>query len=132
MVSGVYRRAFADRGIYIRQRVAQPLSGLIEAGDVGSERLRDACSQILRPIAGCSHILLACTHYPAITHVMREFVSEETAFIDPAAALASRVGKWRLAGGDDEFLTTGDPRAMTVAARNAFGVEINRARRVAV
>ncbi len=66
VISGVYRRAFAEKGIEVRQRIAQPLSGLIESGDTSSSRVHDYAKHILAPIRNCSHILLACTHYPAI------------------------------------------------------------------
>src|SRR5258708_18096026 len=66
VVSGVYRKAFAANGITVKQRIAQPLSGLIESGDVSSQKLRDEAGRILAPIRNYSHILLACTHYPAI------------------------------------------------------------------
>ena len=36
VVSGVYRLAFREHNISIDQRIAQPLSGLIETGDISS------------------------------------------------------------------------------------------------
>ena len=125
VVSGIYRRAFAERGIAVEQRVAQPLSGLIESGDVDSESLRYEAKRILAPIKNSSHILLACTHYPAIEKVLREYVSPRTRFIDPAAAAAARVARWKLNGsGSDRFYTTGDAEQMKKSARLAFGVKI--------
>lgn len=123
VVSGVYRKAFADRGIRIEQRIAQPLSGLIESGDVSSDKLREECKRILAPIRNCSHILMACTHYPAIAEVMRDFVSSETVLLDPAAELVKRTARWKVAGdGNDVFYTSGDPRQMLRSAKNAFAV----------
>ena len=132
VLSRVYSRAFARRGIRVRQRVAQPLSGLIESGDTGSERLREESKRILGPLSGCTHILLACTHYPAITDVLRDAVSSQTKFLDPANDLVDRIVRWKKIGGDgsDLFLTTGDPSAMKRAARAAFGCEIRRATKV--
>lgn len=132
VVSGVYRRAFAEHGINIHQRIAQPLSGMIESGDVASPRLREAATHILAPLRNCSHILLACTHYPAIQGVLSEFVSSTTRFIDPAAALMPAIRRWNLKAneGRDDFLTTGDPSAMKRAARAAFGVSIPSAKHI--
>ena len=131
VVSGIYRRAFAKRNIDLEQRVAQPLSGLIESGDVDSDRLRSEAKRILAPIKTSSHILLACTHYPAIEKVLREFVSPQTRFIDPAAAVVARVTKWKLnRSGSDPFYTTGDPEQMKKSARLAFGVNIPKATQV--
>jgi glutamate racemase len=127
VVSGAYRRALADRGIDVEQRVAQPLSGLIESGDTSSETLRMEAARILRPIRDSSHILLACTHYPAIVPVLKEFVSPGTIFLDPAPFLVQELSKLNPNGlGRDEFFTTGDTRSMTSAAKNAFDVRIGR------
>jgi glutamate racemase len=133
VVSGVYRRAFAARGIDVRQRIAQPLSGLIESGDVSSGKLRDEAARILLPLRACSHILLACTHYPAITPLLRTLVSGGTEFIDPASELVRIVSRWKLApGGKSRFLTTGDAGLMRSSAKKAFGVELATASTVRV
>jgi glutamate racemase len=125
VLSGVYRNAFAERRIKVDQRIAQPLSALIESGDVSSDKLRGECRRILSPLKNCSHILLACTHYPAISDVLDDFVGPTTAFVDPAASLVNKIKRWKLpAGGKDEFLTSGDPTKMKKAANAAFGVDI--------
>jgi glutamate racemase len=128
VLSGVYRRAFAERGIIVRQRIAQPLSGLIESGDIGSESLRHEVRRILNPLTNCSHILLACTHYPAITPVLRQFLSPTKHLIDPAGELVSKFAGWRLSKvGCDEFLTSGDAKQMRASTKQAFGVLIKKA-----
>jgi glutamate racemase len=134
VVSGIYRRAFSTKGIHVQQRVAQPLSGLIESGDVSSEKLRAEAKRILAPMKNCSHILLACTHYPAIENVLTEFVSSRTRFIDPAKGVAERVAKWKLEpdGGSDRFYTTGDAELMKRSALLAFGVKIPKTIRVTI
>jgi glutamate racemase len=131
VLAGVYRRAFAEAGIDVSQRIAQPLSGMIENGDVSSPALRDECRKILAPLRSSSHILLACTHYPAIMFVMRGLVSPETVFIDPADELVSEISRWNLPRGDEAiFLTSGDTAKMKEAAGNAFGVIINKVKKV--
>lgn len=127
VVSGVYRNAFARQNIGVKQRIAQPLSGLIESGDVSSDKLHDECRRILAPLKNCSHILLACTHYPAISSVIRQYVSAQTTLVDPAEDLARKVGKWKMSIGDnDVFLTTGDTVTMSQAAKAAFDVDIEK------
>ena len=127
VLSGVYRRAFAEQGIPVVQRIAQPLSGFIETGDLSSAALRSECRRILSPLANCSHMLLACTHYPAIIPVLKQFVSNETVFVDPAAELVSRIRRWHLPFGEgDTILTTGDPEKMAAAALIAFGVDFKK------
>jgi glutamate racemase len=133
ILSGVYRRKFAEKGIRIAQRVAQPLSGLIESGDISSPRLRIESRKILAPVKNASHILLACTHYPAITEVLKDFVSAETIFVDPAGALVERIADWNLAkDGADTFYTTGGSEEMKTAALCAFGVRIERAEKISL
>lgn len=133
VVSGVYRRALAAHGINIEQRIAQPLSGLIEIGDTGSEKLRREACRIISPLKHCSHILLACTHYPAISGLLNDYVSRETIFIDPASELVERIGKWKLFGsGRPVIITSGDPALMKIAAMNAFGAKIPEAIRITI
>jgi glutamate racemase len=131
VLSGVYRRALATHDIQVAQRIAQPLSALIESGDVSSPELRAQCRRILAPLKNCSHLLLACTHYPAITSVLREFVAADMVFINPAGALAEHIKHWLLpTSGTDIFLTTGDPAQMQQAAWRAFGYQIATATRI--
>lgn len=130
VLSGVYRRGFAARGIRVDQRIAQPLSAMIEAGDTSSPALRDAADQIISPLRSCSHILLACTHYPAITPILESFLTD-TVLINPAAELIGSIKQWNVTpGGSTEFVTTGDPKAMRTAARSAFGIEIPKPVRI--
>lgn len=133
ILSGVYRKAFAVRGIRVAQRIAQPLSALIESGDVSSNKLRTQCRQILAPIRNCSHLLLACTHYPAITPVLQEFMNEGAVFINPSGALVTQIKRWQLPiSGSDVFLTTGDVAQMKQAAWRAFGCKIETALRITI
>jgi glutamate racemase len=122
VLSGVYRKAFAAHGIHVTQRIAQPLSALIEKGDVGSDELRAACRRILTPIKHCSHLLLACTHYPAISLVLTELLSDNQILVNPANALTEQVKQWNLrTGTSSTFVTTGDPHQMRESAQLAFG-----------
>jgi glutamate racemase len=106
---------------------------MIESGDTGSQKLRTQAKHILSPIKNCSHILLACTHYPAISNVLKESVSEKTVLIDPASELVARIGKWQLSrAGVDVFLTSGDPAAMRIAAKNAFDVSLPGSKKIVV
>ena len=133
VMSGVYRRSFSQQGIAVRQRVAQPLSGMIESGDTSSARLRAECGRILRPLRNCSHVLLACTHYPAISDVLSEYLDPVAELIDPSTSLIEIVRRWDLrSAGSDLTMTTGSPRAMRTAARSAFKVELGDIEHVAI
>ncbi|HEX4948158.1 MAG TPA: aspartate/glutamate racemase family protein [Blastocatellia bacterium] len=133
VLSGVYRQAFAERGITVAQRIAQPLSARIESGDISSDELRAQCRRILTPIKNSSHLLLACTHYPAITNVLREFMNQDTVFINPAGALVEQINGWELpTSGTDVFLTTGGVAQMKEAARRAFGHQIKTSSHITI
>lgn len=134
ILSGVYRRAFDDAGIRVTQRIAQPLSAMIEAGDVASGELHATVRHIVRPLKNCSHLLMACTHYPAIADVISQYVSPQTLLIDPAVATASVISSWSPidATGRNTFYTTGDVTAMRRSAKLAFDVEIASVTKVTI
>lgn len=133
VLSGVYRRAFAEKGVVVEQRIAQPLSGMIENGDIGSKNTQSECKKILAPIKNCSHILLACTHYPAIAVELSQFVSPQTRLIDPANELVRKVRRWKIpTDGSAVFLTSGNDIEMKTAAFDAWGVKLNQIMRVSI
>ena len=133
VLSGVYRTAFSERGIVVKQRIAQPLSGLIESGDVSSQKLRAECRRILAPLKNCSHILLACTHYPAILSVLTDFVSVTTEFVDPSQELVRNLKSWDpQAAGNSVFFTSGDPKQMKESAWLAFNCQLDRIVRIEI
>lgn len=127
--SGVYGRALRRDGYRVRQRVAQPLSGLIERGEIDSPTLHDELARILKPLHDVDTLLLACTHYAAITDTIARHLPDAT-IIDPIDGLMRWIEReWELPGGegDDLFLTSGDPDVMIESARRAFAVEIGKA-----
>lgn len=133
VVSGVYRKKFAERGIKLYPRIAQPLSALIESGDISSPKLYSEAAKILKPIKNCSHLLLACTHYPAISEVIKTIVSPETVLIDPAEELIKKIAAWVLPeNGKDVFLTSGDAEQMKISAFNAFGTKLEKVEKVSL
>ena len=128
--SGVYRRALEAPGRDVHQRVAQPLSARVEAGDLGSPALEHELRAILRPLRGVDTLLLACTHYPALAPRIAAHLPDAR-LLDPADELARWVGARWLGGtriGRDVFLTTGSPAAMAKAARAAFGLTLSATR----
>jgi glutamate racemase len=150
--SGVYRRPLVARGVRVTQRVAQPLSALIESGDCGSPEFRRQAARVVRPMAGVDALVLGCTHYAAAAGTLGE-LGGATAIIDPAAETLERVvsgwfdrqgthGRGLSEPDDghfesrspvaDVFFTTGDPRAMARAARIAFAVTLPPPTRVDV
>jgi glutamate racemase len=131
--SGYYRRELNKAGIETRQRIAQPLSILVERGEVRGVAVDEAVSKIIRPLKGVDAILLACTHYPVLSDVISKYAGP-VRMIDPVKGLYNSVRHYFNASdkGRSEFLTTGNTRLMIDASRKAFAVRIRQATRVKV
>ncbi|MBL9105676.1 MAG: aspartate/glutamate racemase family protein [Myxococcales bacterium] len=142
ITSQVYRRGLEIAGRRVLQRVAQPLSALVERGHTDGPEVRAEIARIFAPLRRVEALVLACTHYTALLPPIRAAVPDAR-IIDPAAATLAFVTRhWHLdravvpartrpepgalprPGTSDMFLTTGDPEAMRRAARQAFGVEL--------
>jgi len=132
VLSGSYRKIFAAKDVKLKQRIAQPLSALIESGDTSSEVFRTEAKRILKPLKNCTHILLACTHYPAAAKTLAEFLPDTVQLIDPADHFVSSIDLSGMTKGADEFYTTGDIDQMRKSAKAAFGVDIKIAKRLEI
>jgi glutamate racemase len=127
ILSGAYRRALAGRAV--RQRIAQPISARVEAGDLSSKDLHRELDAIMAPLRRVDLLVLACTHYPAL-HAAFAARAPGAGIVDPAAELlAWAVDAWALespaTGGErDIVFTTGDVAATARSARLAFGMEL--------
>ena len=127
ILSESYSLALAGRTVI--QRVAQPLSALIEAGKLDSPAMSDALNEIMLPLVDVDVLILGCTHYPAIASRFQA-LAPRARLIDPAAAtLAVVEANWApefvgVEVGSDRFLTTGDSQAMRRAAKRAFGIDL--------
>ncbi|HZY81544.1 MAG TPA: aspartate/glutamate racemase family protein [Cyclobacteriaceae bacterium] len=129
--SGFYRRELGKAGIKTKQRVAQPLSILVERGEVKGKAVEEAVAKIVKPLAGCDSILLACTHYPVLSAEIAKH-APHSKLIDPVQELYNSVRHHfnKKSKGVSEFLTTGNTGLMIAAAQKAFGVAIPRVVRV--
>ena len=129
ILSRIYQRALSTKRREIIGRIAQPLSALIERGELNTPLMQETISTILRPLRGMDGLLLACTHYPAIRHLIQPLVPDSE-ILDPSAMTAEELlatkGVQRRNCRPDVFLTTGDPVQSRQAARLAFGIEIDR------
>lgn len=130
-----YRRLLPRRTV--RQRVAQPISAFIEAGQLQGKPIETALDAIMQPLATVDVLVLACTHYPAILAQWQQRAPHAT-IVDPAAhmwqwmqrawpitamAQAAR-NKPNKPATRDLFFTTGSAAAMKKSARQAFGVAL--------
>lgn len=128
ILSGAYRRALSGRTV--RQRVAQPISARVEAGDLSSEALGCELDVIMAPLREVNLLVLGCTHYPALGGAFAKR-APGAEIVDPAVELlAWAVDAWQLdsaaTGGEpDSVLTTGDAAATARSALQAFGMELD-------
>ena len=126
ILSGAYLKNLSASGHRIVQRIAQPLSALIEAGDTGSPLFHKAMGPIIKPLQRAGFIVLACTHYMAAMESFRKFCPSAL-LIDPAyETLCFVKANWNLQAlnGPSLFLTTGNPAGTALSAQKTFGVDI--------
>ena len=88
--SGVYQTLLERAGLDVSARVAQPLSICVEAGDVSSPKLQRHLDELLAPLTSCDALLLACTHYPALTPLIAARLPG-VKLLDPARELARQI-----------------------------------------
>lgn len=134
VLSGVYRERLKKDGRTVRQRIAQPISRLIEEGKTDSPELVRTLAHILRPLRNVDVLVLGCTHYSAVVDQVTGLLPDVT-IIDPAELTLAWVEQhWVLPVSKkrDVFLTTGPVPIMRTAARKAFGVELGDVQKLAV
>jgi glutamate racemase len=118
--SRVFSRALGAQGFDVKEEVAQPLSALIEAGELTGARLEAELARILKPLTQVEALLLACTHYPAISGPIGRILPVQ--LLDPAAEVARRLAEEIPAqDGNDQFFTTGSAAGSGESGRLAFG-----------
>jgi glutamate racemase len=112
--------------------------GLVEAielGDIHSSNTRLILKQALLPMLekGADTIVLGCTHFPFIIPIIRDIVGPNISVIDPAPAIAKRVGyllnKKELINGyvqtmQNTFSTTGNHNRFKQALHTLLGIEV--------
>jgi glutamate racemase len=129
ILSRQFTRPFHGGTIEVVGRIAQPLSALIERGELEGPRLQRTLRDILTPLRSCEALVLACTHYPAVAPQIQKFLPH-VRLLDPAVSTAKFVrDSWKMKarrGGHSVFITSGSADAMIRAARVVFGVRIAR------
>ncbi len=110
--------------VEVIQRVAQPLSALVEAGQLQGPAVRAAVVEVISGLPKVDALVLACTHYPALAPHFAALLPG-VPLVDPGVALAQGLAKGLAPGKvQARFFTSGDPASMRAAALAAFGVEI--------
>lgn len=128
ITSRVYQSSLKGRRREVVGRIAQPLSALIERGELDSPLMHSTLREILTPLRSVDALVLACTHYPAVAGLIAKFMPG-VALLNPAAMTAEdllNAPAGRGKRGDlktptfDLFTTTGDTAASNRAAELAF------------
>ncbi len=132
-----------DAGVSFHAVACPRLVPLIEGDDPYGEETEDAVREYAAPLkeAGVDTVILGCTHYPLIRHVVERvlgrdvtlvFSAEETA--REVAETLARKGAENEPGRDGQyrFLTTGDPEAFREMGRRFLQLPIRDVEHVTV
>jgi glutamate racemase len=132
--SDIYPKALRAKNFLIEQRIAQPLSALVEQGIITGSEVAEQLQLILSGFSDIEALLLACTHYPALSPEISLLYPQWT-LLDPAAELAKTITeltptdnashfKHKEFNINTEFYTSGNPKQMVISANKAFGIRI--------
>jgi glutamate racemase len=136
VASGAYERAVAavDPHVTLHAVACPTLASIIQDGQQFDERAVATVRAVCEPLraAGVDTVILGCTHYPLIDHMLQRMLGPDVTLVSSGAALARQVehalstrdlcrpaGEPARAGdrqrefeqGDYRFLCTGDVRA---------------------
>jgi glutamate racemase len=129
ILSRIYQRALSTPRRQVVGRIAQPLSALIERGELDSSVMHETLRMILRPLRNADALLLACTHYPAIRQLIAPLVPDAQ-LLDPSVTAAQELLAYKRSARSnslpDIFLTTGDAQQSARVAAIAFGTNVER------
>jgi glutamate racemase len=127
--------------VTVHTQVCPELAPLVEAGELASERTRQALTGYLVPLlaADIDELVLGCTHYPFLRPLIEEIAGPGVEVIDPAPAVARQTGRVLGLNGESgvepgpgvvllppsahRFCTTGDPARFQAALLDLLGIE---------
>jgi len=138
IASGVHLDLLRDleaQGTTFVARPAQPLSAFVEAGHLDGPEVDaeiGALSRALMAEGPLDALLLACTHYPALTPVFARHLPR-VGLLDPVDVLiegAAELGVASWSGTSTWVVeTSGDPESTRLSALAAFGVSLGDVRK---
>jgi len=82
-----------DPSVKVVAQACPEFAPLIEVGNLDSPELYEAAVKYLTPLRelDVDTVILACTHYPYISHLIQEIMGKKVTIIDPAEETAQRV-----------------------------------------
>jgi len=117
--SQAWRRALSDRaGVRVSQRIAQPLSALVEAGRAEDPETRAQVRRIVAPLDGVDTLVLACTHYAALAPLLQAELPSAR-LVDPAVHVVDGL-ELPVGSGRVQAWTTGEPARVQSAVAAAL------------
>lgn len=135
--SGAYKKPFIRSKQNIIQRIAQPLSAIIENGKMKTVEFDKTLDRIVQPLKNCDALVLACTHYTAASEIF-EKKTPSVKIIDPCESTFRFVNQnWKLKYIQEErrsdiFLTTGDPLKTRESIQTAFSINTGVFQKISV
>ena len=119
----------------IIQAAAPLLVPLIESGKIDNPETKDAVHEYLKEFKkdGVKNIILGCTHYPFIKHLIQAEMPETKIFDSPSIIPASlksylarhpEIEKCLSRNGIRRYATTGDPKKFSKFAKDFLKIEI--------
>jgi glutamate racemase len=112
----------------------------VETGELSTDATRSLVEQYVRPLLenGADTIVLGCTHYPFLSHVIQDVAGPAVAVIDPAVAVARELRRRLETGGllapaartgNERFWSTGPPAQSQAVIAQLWGkpIEVTRA-----
>jgi glutamate racemase len=120
---------FAD-GVTLVNQACPGWAELVEAGAVAGTDAESAVARYLDPVltAGADTLVLGCTHYPFLRHLIEARSGPHVAIVDPSPAVARQVAAvWGDIPRDDgsgrlRLLTTGDAGDTETVVRHLTGI----------
>ncbi|MGN0852957.1 MAG: glutamate racemase [Kiritimatiellia bacterium] len=91
----LYRETSARfaRGVTVLACVADEFVRLVESGETDGPHAEDVVRAKVLPLlaAGADHLVLGCTHFPHLKHVISRVAAGRAEIVDPAPAIAAQV-----------------------------------------
>jgi glutamate racemase len=124
--SGAYGKPLRKHFPSVAQRIAQPLSAMIERGEKDTPLFHETLNRIMQPLKKTDILVLACTHYPAVRDAFQA-LAPGSRLVSPSEETFQWVERhWPIKKNQaaDVIYTTGNPDEMRSSSFTAFDVNI--------